>query len=500
MDVTAPQRDTREIPLLTVIVPVYNAMPYLVDFLDSLVDQDLDAEEYEVLLVNDGSTDDGPIVMDDYVARQSNFRVLHEANSGWPGTPRNTGLGIARTKYVFFADSDDIVQPTALRLMVELAEKYGSDIVIPQLVGMNGRKVPKIKVEGTSADLDLVAAFQTLGPIKLYRLAMLMEHGITFPTEKVRLEDGIFNAQAYLAARRISVLAGEELYRVRSRDDGQNISVQPFEPYGYTSSIVKMCRIVNAATLDESTRRSIVLGLFQRKCLKIYRPGRFDKYSNSRKREWVAAHRDFVDEFVTPGMEKYLRHPYDVRTHLVRRGDIDSLVRLQWLEPSPMIRAELASLKAIESALEVTLSIAIEGVLGVDQLACELRSREGNGHAAFSLRSTAGCRRTYATPHMFIGTLQADAVSGLVDGVYDMYVTRIVGKEHLSGRIGIVNGSLLGRGTQEISAFVTIRGNLSLKKTSRAINTRRHMPSLRRWISRRLRKSSTIVDGVPSGN
>lgn len=498
MSYIEPRGHAEQYPLVAVIVPVYNAMPYLIEFLDSLVGQSLDDGEYKVLLVDDGSTDGGPAIMDIYAAKHPNFRVLHEENSGWPGTPRNTGLGLARTKYVFFADSDDILASAALQLMVEYAEEHGSDIVIPQLAGMEGRRVPATKLEEPTPDLDLVAAFCTLGPIKLYRRALLEERGITFPAEKVRLEDGIFNAHAYLAAHRISVLAGEDLYYVRSRDDGQNISVQPLEPFGYTGSVAKMCRIINQSSLDESIRRDIVLGLFRRKCLKIYRPGRFIKYKDYRQRAWVEAHRDFVEEFVSPNMGRAFDHPYDVRTMLVRAGDVGALVRLQGLEASPLVQADLVGLGFAESTVEFTVDIDLEGALGVPQLACELRSREGNGHAAFALRLVDDSSEAYASPQRFKGKLSEDAVSRLIDGVYDLHVTILIGKKHVSKRIAVVDEKSL-RDLPGLKVYATAHGNLSLRKTPIPAPTVRVASTSRRWVGRGIRKSRSLLTGLRRG-
>lgn len=499
MSYIEPRGTSEQEPLLTVIVPVYNAMPYLVELLDSLVAQSLHVSDFDVLLVDDGSTDDGPAIMDEYAANRPNFSVLHEENSGWPGKPRNTGLELARTKYVFFADSDDIVAPTALQLMVEYAEEEGSDIVIPQLVGMEKRKVPSMGLTEPTPKLDLEAAFHTLGPIKLYRNSLLKQHGINFPTEKVRLEDGIFNARAYLVAGRISVMAGEDLYYVRSRDDGLNISVQAFEPFGYTGSVAKMCRVINDGDLKESTRREIVLGLFQRKCLKIYRPGRFLKYRKSRRLEWVAAHRSFIEEFVTPEMERHLRHPYDIRTRLIRAGDVEALERLQRLEAIPALRADLVEVDSKGDGMEWTMDITCEGALDIDQLACELRSREGNGHAAFSLRATNGSPEEYASPRRFRGVISSDALSDLIDGTYDLYATRLVGKKHISERIVAANASSLAS-SPETRAYATEHGNLSLKKSSRIpAPAMKSVSPARRWVGWGIRKSRALVVGIRRG-
>ena len=100
-------------PRVSVVVPVYEAMPYLRTLLVSLLAQDLGPDDYEVVAVDDGSTDDGPRLLDELARVHPQLRVVHQENSGWPGAPRNRGLDLARGRYVFFADADDEMGPRA---------------------------------------------------------------------------------------------------------------------------------------------------------------------------------------------------------------------------------------------------------------------------------------------------------------------------------------------------------------------------------------------------
>ncbi|OLT30460.1 hypothetical protein BJF82_15690 [Kytococcus sp. CUA-901] len=230
---SAPPQD--EAVRVSVVVPVYNAMPYLQTLMDSLLAQDLGPEAYEVVAVDDGSSDDGPQLLDDLAATHRQLRVVHQDNSGWPGIPRNRGTALARGRYVFYADADDVMAPDALRRMADLADEHGSDVVVPRSLGV-GRYVPDLFAQ-TQVDADLEKVFRTLTPQKLFRRSFLEREGLSFPEEKVRLEDGMMLARAYLLADRVSFLGGDVAYHLISRDDGQNISVQAFDPDGYTWSI-----------------------------------------------------------------------------------------------------------------------------------------------------------------------------------------------------------------------------------------------------------------------
>ncbi|WP_345600457.1 glycosyltransferase family A protein, partial [Thermocatellispora tengchongensis] len=113
--------------LVSVVVPVHNAMPYLAELLESLEQQDMDRRLYEVIAVDDGSTDSGGRVLEAFAARNPNARVIHQPNSGWPGKPRNVGLAASRAEYVFFCDADDYLGPEALPRMVDYAQEHDVD-------------------------------------------------------------------------------------------------------------------------------------------------------------------------------------------------------------------------------------------------------------------------------------------------------------------------------------------------------------------------------------
>jgi len=94
---------------LSVIVPVYNVSRYLAKCLDSLLCQDMSSEEYEIIVVNDGSTDDSGDIAASYAERYPCIKLINQDNQGLSGA-RNAGLGVASGKYVQFVDSDDYLE------------------------------------------------------------------------------------------------------------------------------------------------------------------------------------------------------------------------------------------------------------------------------------------------------------------------------------------------------------------------------------------------------
>lgn len=94
-------------PLISVVVPVYNVEKYLIPCLDSLKNQSY--SDLEIILIDDGSTDDSGKICDDYAAKDVRFQVIHKKNAG-VSAARNTGIELAKGSYISFVDSDDRLQ------------------------------------------------------------------------------------------------------------------------------------------------------------------------------------------------------------------------------------------------------------------------------------------------------------------------------------------------------------------------------------------------------
>lgn len=112
--------------VISVIVPVYNVSAYLPECLDSILSQDY--EKLEVILIDDGSTDDSGAICDAYAQRDSRIRVIHQKNGG-AAAAKNAGLRAATGEYLSFADSDDFLEPGAYAYMMSLLKENGADIV-----------------------------------------------------------------------------------------------------------------------------------------------------------------------------------------------------------------------------------------------------------------------------------------------------------------------------------------------------------------------------------
>ena len=112
-------------PEISIIVPVYNMEKYLRECLDSIVDQTF--SDWECILVDDGSSDNSGTVCDEYAARDTRFRVIHQPNSG-VSAARNTGLDACRGRYIGFVDPDDYAHVHLFQRLHDLLVEYDADV------------------------------------------------------------------------------------------------------------------------------------------------------------------------------------------------------------------------------------------------------------------------------------------------------------------------------------------------------------------------------------
>lgn len=111
--------------LISVIVPIYKVEKYLRKCLDSIINQTY--KNLEIILVDDGSPDNCPQIVDEYAKNDKRIRVIHKENGGL-SSARNAGLAIATGDYVAFADSDDILNVREYEILINLIKKYGVSI------------------------------------------------------------------------------------------------------------------------------------------------------------------------------------------------------------------------------------------------------------------------------------------------------------------------------------------------------------------------------------
>lgn len=115
----------------TILMPAYNAQNYICEAIDSVVNQTY--KNWELIIIDDGSTDRTPVIIDEYAKKENRIKIIHQTNSGTAAAARNAGLKIATGDYSQMLDSDDILENTLLQSYYDLLLENDVDIIIPVL-------------------------------------------------------------------------------------------------------------------------------------------------------------------------------------------------------------------------------------------------------------------------------------------------------------------------------------------------------------------------------
>lgn len=212
--------------LVSVVIPVYNVEQYLNECVDSVLDQTY--SDYEIILVDDGSTDNSGKLCDDYLSVDNRIKVIHRENGGLSAA-RNTGMDAATGDYIYFLDSDDYIESVTLERLVHTAKTDDADIVFfdgyvfytdceddgttyeysrhDHYQTDTGRKVLE--------KLLINEEYRTAVPLTFYNTKYLQKNNIRF-YEGILHEDELFTFQTFNADG-IVAHCHEELYARRIR-------------------------------------------------------------------------------------------------------------------------------------------------------------------------------------------------------------------------------------------------------------------------------------------
>lgn len=193
--------DNNSKPTVSIIVPAYNAEKYICMLIDSILAQTF--KDFELLLVDDGSIDSTPQILDQYAEKDSRIKVLHKKNGG-VSSARNCGLDNAQGKFITFADSDDYLFPDCIEMMVKEGEDY--DLLICSCQGATRDVSIKELSEKRKVTTDCICAknIKEMAEVvpkigykntsvwnQLFKKSIIEEHHIRF--EHIQREDELFS-------------------------------------------------------------------------------------------------------------------------------------------------------------------------------------------------------------------------------------------------------------------------------------------------------------------
>ncbi len=215
-------------PELSVIIPVYNTASYLGEAMDSILHQSF--RDFEVLAINDGSTDRSGEILQDYQRKDKRVSVFHRPNMGLSAS-RNFGLYRAIGRYIYFFDSDDLLEKKALEIVLHSMKNTESEICSFSGVCIdkegNRMKTEKryekphilfpVKGENLFIKMCFNKQYSPVVSMYLYRRSFLKKHNLRF-TEGYIHEDEAFTVRALCLAER-SISISDVLYKHRIREN-----------------------------------------------------------------------------------------------------------------------------------------------------------------------------------------------------------------------------------------------------------------------------------------
>lgn len=214
--------------MISVIIPVYNAEAYLKRCVDSVLNQSY--TDIELLLIDDGSTDDSGALCDQYVATYDKIRAFHKKNGG-VSSARNLGLDNALGEYVMFLDSDDMMEPGMCALMVDVLQSRGADIVICGTKETGGSlwapsEDKDYSLQELKEDGFYMIGSELLSPPwnKVYKRSLINNR---FDEKTSFGEDLVFNLGYLSGCKKISLIPHTPFFHTKDNCDSLSCKVYP---------------------------------------------------------------------------------------------------------------------------------------------------------------------------------------------------------------------------------------------------------------------------------
>lgn len=212
---------------LSIIVPIYNVEMYLKECLESLYK--VKNINYEIILVNDGSTDNSGSIINKYLLRFPKITKIIEKENGGLSSARNAGLKIAKGKYISFIDSDDFIEPTKYLELFEKAKNNNLDITLGNNNKYKKGKIIRYKAEKKISEMPILSGEDFLKEslkknfykvevwTNFYKRNFLIENNFQFK-ENLLHEDILFSLQTLPKAKRVKYY-DIDFYYYRQRDN-----------------------------------------------------------------------------------------------------------------------------------------------------------------------------------------------------------------------------------------------------------------------------------------
>jgi len=197
--------------LLSIIIPLYNAELYIERCLSSCINQNLSPDEYEIIVINDGSTDKSLEVAKEVTRNRTNATIITQSNQG-VSAARNHGLSVAKGEYIWFVDADDWIKENCIKDIYGRAKQSDVDICMISASYGSGDKYDKMfshpEMTGKVATGILFIEkrkIKVCAPFSIYKRTFLTENQLQFKNG-IYHEDNEFSLRSYYLAKRVSYI------------------------------------------------------------------------------------------------------------------------------------------------------------------------------------------------------------------------------------------------------------------------------------------------------
>ncbi len=270
---TAPAAS--QLPRVSVVMPVFNAAAFLEESITSVIEQT--EGNWELILVDDGSSDESPHLCAKYARTHANIRVVSQTNTG-PSAARNAGVTIARGDYIFFLDADDRIPPDALHHLLSAAAANHADMVLGNFLKQENDSPPHpqpvvfspdgepfqgdTRILSEGALVDYVRHFLNHPSnhlvsycwARLYRRALIVQHNLRADENMRLFEDFAFNL-AFLGKAKRLIFVNQPVYVYVLRSHHMSASMSILDARSLASDMQSFRRVIDTFMTELSVAK-----------------------------------------------------------------------------------------------------------------------------------------------------------------------------------------------------------------------------------------------------
>lgn len=279
-------------PPVSIIIAAYNVESYLDDCLDSVIKQTY--SHLEIILIDDGSTDQTPIICQHYAAQDSRIRFIRQKNAGLSAV-RNLGVKKATSDYLVFVDGDDLLAPDYIHQLLHHLITHQSDISVCSYQiftakSSKSQSIPAEIISGHQATIKLLTKqndYDVVAWNKLYKKSLFLDHHIAYPVGQIH-EDNLTTYKLYFFAAKVAYL-DQPLYLYRQRSGSiMNLSRATHRLKIKEQSALEAISFFSHPELISASKIALLLAKFA--FIDASLSGKIDQKYYSSARKWLISH------------------------------------------------------------------------------------------------------------------------------------------------------------------------------------------------------------------